>query len=389
MSTEYLSERVKGIFLSKIREVMEKTKRLKAKGLDIVDFSMGRTDFDTPYHIKEVAKKALDQGMVHYTTSVGTISLREAISLRMKQDYNLETNPSEIIVTTGSTEAIYIATQTMLNPGDEFLIPDPMYVYYEGWSFLGGAKAVNFPFDILINNPQALKQYITENTKLLILTSPHNPTGQVIKKDSLEIIADLAKENDFYVISDDVYYKILYDNLDYCNIALFEKMKERTMIIGSLSKAYSMDGWRVGYLIGPKEMIDQALKMHQHVENCPNTFVQEGAKIALTSSQSCVDKMVSEFDRRRRLMMSFFDELKIPYARPQGAFFIFPNISKYGMTSKEFCDFLLEEAKVAAIPGDAFGKYGEGYVRFAYTKSYENIEKGLNRIKKALDKLVL
>ncbi|MDD5690009.1 MAG: aminotransferase class I/II-fold pyridoxal phosphate-dependent enzyme, partial [Caldisericia bacterium] len=289
MSKDYLSERTKGIFPSKIREVMDKAKELKDTGINIIDFSIGRPDFDTPGHIKEAAKKALDKGMVHYTASAGTVSLRESICLRMKQDFNLETHPAEIIVTLGATEANYIATQTLLNHGDEVLIPEPMYVYYTGWSFLGGAKAISFPLEILIHNPLSLEKYITKKTKLLILTSPHNPTGQVIGKEALKVVADLAKKNNFFIISDDIYNKILYDSIEYCSIALFEKMKERTLIIGSLSKTYAMDGWRVGYLIGPEEIIPEALKMHQHVLSCPNTFVQEAAKIALTESQDCVE----------------------------------------------------------------------------------------------------
>lgn len=387
MAINHLSERVKGIFPSIIREVMDKTKQLKDQGVEIIDFSIGRPDFDTPEHIKEATKKALDKGMVHYTASAGTLTLREAISNRVKQDFNIVADPSEIIVTLGASEANYIATQTLLNKDDEVLIPEPMYVYYEGWSFLGGAKAISFPLDILLKDTESLKKYISNKTKLLILTSPHNPTGIVVPKDNLKVIADLAVENDFFVISDEIYSKIIYDNINYYSIALFDNMKERTLIIGSLSKTYAMDGWRIGYLIGPKTIINQALKMHQHVLSCQNTFVQEGAKIALSESQECVESMVEEFNRRRKLMMAFFDDLKLPYHRPQGAFYVFPDITRYGLTSKNFCNYLLEKARIAVIPGDAFGKSGEGYVRFAYTNAYENIEKGLNQMKDALNHL--
>jgi aspartate/methionine/tyrosine aminotransferase len=387
MITSPISTRAKGIYPSKIREVMDKTKYLKNQGIEVIEFSIGRPDFDTPKHIKEATKIALDKGLVHYTTSAGTLELREAIIYRLKEDSQLIFEPDEIIVTVGAAEANYIATQTILNPGDEVLVPEPMYVYYSGWSFLGGATTVNFPLDLLLKQPEDLERYITEKTKLLILTSPHNPTGKVISRQSLEKIADLAKKYNFLVISDEIYNQLIYDNVECISIAKFEGMKERTLTIGSLSKTYAMDGWRVGYLIAPKPLIEEALKIHQHILSCPNTFVQEGARVALSSSQECVGKMVQEFDRRRKLMMSYLDDLELPYDQPQGAFYIFPSIKKFGLSSEEFCDYLLAEARVAVIPGDAFGQLGEGHVRFAYTTSYENIEKGMEKVKSALEKL--
>jgi len=387
MITSPISTRAKGIYPSKIREVMDKTKELKNQGIEVIEFSIGRPDFDTPKHIKEATKIALDKGLVHYTTSAGTLELREAIIYRLKEDSQLIFEPDEIIVTVGAAEANYIATQTILNPGDEVLVPEPMYVYYSGWSFLGGATTVNFPLDILLKQPEDLERYITEKTKLIILTSPHNPTGKVISRQSLEKIADLAKKYNFLVISDEIYNQLIYDNVECISIAKFEGMKERTLTIGSLSKTYAMDGWRVGYLIAPKPLIEEALKIHQHILSCPNTFVQEGARVALSSSQECVGKMVHEFDRRRKLMMSYLDDLELPYDQPKGAFYIFPSIKKFGLSSEEFCNYLLEEARVAVIPGDAFGQLGEGHVRFAYTTSYENIEKGMEKVKSALEKL--
>ena len=387
MITSPISTRAKGIYPSKIREVMDKTKYLKNQGIEVIEFSIGRPDFDTPKHIKEATKIALDKGLVHYTTSAGTLELREAIIYRLKEDSQLIFEPDEIIVTVGAAEANYIATQTILNPGDEVLIPEPMYVYYSGWSFLGGATTVNFPLDLLLKQPEDLERYITEKTKLIILTSPHNPTGKVISRQSLEKIADLAKKYNFLVISDEIYNQLIYDNVECISIAKFEGMKERTLTIGSLSKTYAMDGWRVGYLIAPKPLIEEALKIHQHILSCPNTFVQEGARVALSSSQECVGKMVHEFDRRRKLMMSYLDDLELPYDQPKGAFYIFPSIKKFGLSSEEFCNYLLAEARVAVIPGDAFGQLGEGHIRFAYTTSYENIEKGMEKVKSALEKL--
>ena len=388
MISSKVSDRVKGINFSKIREMTSKAKKMKSEGMDIIELSQGRPDFDTPDHIIQATFKALKKGLVHYDLSAGTVALREAIAYRTKEDFNLNVDIDEIIVTVGASEANYLVTQTILDPGDEMIIPDPMYVYYPGFSFLGGAKTTSVPLDIILQEPEELEKYITKKTKLILLTSPHNPTGQIIPKKSLEIIADLAQKYNFFVISDDIYNKIIYEeNMNRISIANLKGMRERTFIIGSLSKTYAMDGWRVGYLIRPKSIIREALKMHQHILSCPNTFVQEGARIALTSSQSCVEEMVKEFDRRRKLMMSYFDDMGISYKPPQGAFYVFPSIKQFGMNSEKFCDFLLNEARVAVVPGSAFGKLGEGYVRFSYTTDYELIKEGMERVKSALKRL--
>lgn len=382
------SQRVQGLHFSKIREMTAKAKKMKSEGIDIIELSQGRPDFDTPKHIIEATEDALQKGLVHYDLSAGTISLREAISYRLKEDSDLDIDVEEIIVTIGASEANYLVTQTLLDPGDEMIIPDPMYVYYPGFSFLGGAKTVSVPLDMILRQPEELEKYITKKTKLILLTSPHNPTGQVIPKQSLEIIAHLAQKYGFYVISDDIYNKMIYEkDIDYINIARLGNIKDRTFIIGSLSKTYAMDGWRIGYLIGPKDLMKQALKMHQHILSCPNTFIQEGARVALTSSQDCVEEMVKEFDRRRKLMMSYFDDMGISYKPPQGAFYVFPSIQKFGMNSEEFCDFLLNKARVAVVPGSAFGKLGEGYVRFSYTTDYGLIKEAMERIKQAMKQL--
>ena len=383
-----VSDRVKALNFSKIRDWTNKAKAMKNKGIDVVELSQGRPDFDTPDHIIKATEEALKKGMVHYDLSAGTLALREAIAYRTKEDFNLDVDIDEIIVTIGASEANYLATQTLLNPGDEIIIPDPMYVYYPGWSFLAGAKTISAPLDIILNEPEKLENYITEKTKLILLTSPHNPTGQVIPRKSLEVIASLSQKYNFFVISDDIYNKMIYENKsEYISIATLDNMRKRTLMIGSLSKTYAMDGWRIGYLIGPENIIKQATKMHQHVLSCPNTFVQEGARVALTSSQDCVDKMVKEFDRRRKLMMSYLDDMGISYKPPQGAFYVFPSIKQFGMNSEKFCDFLLNEARVAVVPGSAFGKLGEGYVRFSYTTDYELIKEGMERVKVALKKI--
>ena len=390
MSNKWSSARVQGIKFSAIREVLIKIEAAKKQGMSITNFSIGRPDFDTPEHIKAAAKDALDRGMVHYTASPGILPLREALSMRLEKDFQLTVDPDEIIFTFGATEAIYIALQAILEPGDEVVVPEPMYVYYTGWSFLGGATCVTIPLaeaDGFLLTAERLKEFITDKTKVVILNSPNNPTGQVYQREELEKIAALAIANDFLVISDDIYNHQVFDDLTYYPIARFPGMKERTIIIGSFSKSYAMDGWRIGYLVAPPTIIPGAMKIHQHIASCPNTFVQFGAQAALEGPQDCVREMADEFDRRRKLVISCLDQIGLPCVRPRGAFYAFPSIRKYGMTSKDFSDFLLSAARVAVVPGSAFGDAGEGHIRIAYSTSYEAIEEGMERVGKALQNL--
>ncbi len=390
MSSKWSSKRAQGIKFSEIREVFAKVEAAKKEGISITNFSIGRPDFDTPEHIKAAAKAALDRGMVHYTASPGILPLREALSKRLDEDFNLEIDPEAVIFTSGATEAIYIALQAILEPGDEVVVPEPMYVYYTGWSFLGGASCVTVPLteaDGFQLTADRLKEFITDRTKVVILNSPNNPTGQVYDKAVLEEISALAVSHDFLVIADDIYNHLVFDDIDYYSIARCADMKERTLIIGSFSKSYAMDGWRIGYLAAPLPIISDAMKMHQHIVSCPNAFVQFGAQAALEGPQDCVRQMAAEFDRRRKRVISCLDEIDMPCVRPRGAFYAFPSIRKYGMTSKDFSDFLLSEARVAVVPGSAFGAAGEGHIRIAYSTPYEEIEQGMERIGEAVQHL--
>jgi aminotransferase len=279
---------------------------------------------------------------------------------------------------------------SVLDPGDEVLVPEPMYVYYGGYVFVGGAKCVPIPLkeeNQFLLRAEDLEKYINEKTKVLILNFPHNPTGQVLLREDLEPIARAANRHNILVVADDIYSGMLYDGAEFFPLAKAPGMKERTLTIGSFSKTYAMDGWRIGYLIAPREVISHALKLHQHVVSCPNTFVQVGAQVALTASQDCVREMVAEFDRRRRKLMSRLSEIGLPYVRPRGAFYVFPSIKKFGFTSNQFADFLFQKARVAVVPGDAFGPGGEGYVRISYCASVEEIEEGMERVRSALAQL--
>ena len=385
-----VANRTKGIYPSKIREVLVKADELKKQGIEIADFTLGRPDFDTPAHIKEATKKALDKGLVHYTASAGSLEFQEAICYRYYEDYNLKFEPNQIIATVGASQAIYIALQGILNPGDEIIAPAPMYVYYEGLSYLAGAKLVSVPVsyeDEFIIKTEMLEKYITPKTKAMILTSPNNPTGQVMDKKTVIEISKLAIKYNLTIIADDIYDKILYDDVDYLPMVKAPGMKDRTVTIGSFSKTYAMDGWRIGYLIIPKQLYNGIFKLNQHTVSCPNTFVQIGATKALTDSQQCVRNMVKEFDRRRLLIMRYFDENKISYVRPKGAFYIFPSVKEFGLDSNKLCMYLLNEARIAIVPGSAFGTAGEGHIRIAFSAPYEKIEQGMNRMMLALNKL--
>ncbi|MCL1874973.1 MAG: pyridoxal phosphate-dependent aminotransferase [Synergistaceae bacterium] len=384
------AERTKGIYPSKIREVLGKVEEFRKQGVHITDFSIGRPDFDTPGHIKAAAKEALDKGQVHYTASQGTRKFQEAVCHRFKEDFGLEFAPEDVFATVGASQAIYLAFQGILDPGDEVIAPQPMYVYYGGLAFLAGAKVVSVPIsddELFIPTAEKLAQYITPKTKAILLTSPNNPTGQIIDRDEILKIAELAAKHDLIVVSDDIYNAVIYDGADYMPIAKAPGMKERTIVINSFSKTYAMDGWRIGSLIVPHSMVPDMLKLQQHIISCPNTFVQAGAVAALTESQECAREMTEEFDRRRKLIMSYFDDMNIPYVRPRGAFYIFPDMRRWGMNSKDLALYLLKEARIATVPGDAFGAIGEGHIRIAFSTSYEEIDSGMQRMMEALKNL--
>ena len=390
VNAKYLAKRTGKVGLSPIRKVFDKVQDAQRQGIDVINLSVGRPDFDTPDHIKAAAQTAIQQGKVHYTASPGLVELREAVCRRLADDHRLNYDPAEVLISVGATQAIYCALQTVLNPGDEVLIPEPMYVYYAGWSQLCEASAVSIPLngdDRFRLNIEEIKKRVTARTKVFILTSPHNPTGQVFEKNDLVELGKLAVQNDFLIISDDIYSRLLYDDFEYYHVAQDPDVKDRTIIIGSFSKCYAMDGWRIGYMVGPRDIMAAALKIHQHTISCPNTFVQIGAHKALTDSQDCVDEMIAEFDRRRKMIIDHLDAMAIPYVRPQGAFYIFPSIKHFGMDSEAFCDYLFEEARTAVVPGISFGPSGEGYIRISYATAYDRIEKSMDRMAAAIKRI--
>lgn len=386
------ANRMEKIQLSGIRNVFEKVGEMERRGEKIIHMEIGEPDFDTFIHIKDSAKRALDEGIVHYTPSAGLPELREAIAKKLFRDNGIEIDPrKELLITIGATEAVFLCMVGILNPGDEILVPEPMFIYYADWGEFAGAKTVSVPLREEENfrlKPEDIDRCATPNSRMLVLNSPHNPTGTVLDQDSLAAISEVAQKHDLIVLSDEVYEKMVYDGAKHYSIASFPGMKSRTLTINSFSKTFSMTGWRLGYVVGNPNLIEALLKVHQHTVACPVSFAQKGALAALTSSQQCVDEMVEEFDRRRKLVvarLSLIDGVKL--VRPQGAFYVFASIKALGKSSQEIADYLLEEAKVAVVPGSCFGSLGEGYIRIAYSTSHDHLEEGLSRIKVALTKL--
>jgi aspartate/methionine/tyrosine aminotransferase len=387
MQSNRLANKTEGIKLSAIRRVTAKIKQATRQGVEISNLAAGRLDFDSPPHVKQATQKAMAEGWVHYADSMGREDLRETLARRLGKDFRLDIDPERIIITLGATEAMYVALQSILNPGDEVLVPQPMYVYYDGWIAMNQGQLVPVPLnpqkDFLLK-VERVRPLVSPRTKALIINSPHNPTGQVFEEKDILAIARLAIEKDFYIVCDEIYSHLLYEGAKHFPVAAAPGMESRTIIAGSLSKTYAMDGWRLGYLICPQEMVNTALKIHQYTVGSVNTFVQFGARAALGQSQEFVRNVLAVLTRRRELMLSYLDEMEIPYVRPRGAFYVYPDISRFGYGTQRFSEFLFKQARVAVVPGNAFGPGGEGYVRMTYCAPRKEIEQAMQRMRSAL-----
>jgi aspartate/methionine/tyrosine aminotransferase len=356
---------------------------------DVIRLEIGEPDMDTPLHIKEAAKKALDEGFTHYTPFSGFKDLREAIAEKVKAENGVEADPErEIIVTPGACCSVYCAILSMVNPKEEVLVPDPGWPHYDPCIKIAGGVPVHYPQleenDFRVN-PADLAIKVNENTKAILINSPNNPTGSVLSRKNLEDIAQIAKENDLIVISDEVYEKILYDDAEHVSIASLPSMRERTVTINALSKTYAMTGWRTGYAIAREEIIAQMAKLVLYTSTCTNSIAQRASITALKGSQNFVVEMVREYKRRRDFLVKRLNQIKgISCKLPKGAFYIFPNVRELNMSSLDCASYLLEHAKVSVVPGSGFGEHGEGYLRLSYATSIENLEKAMNRIEKAL-----
>ena len=384
--TKPLSNAVLGLKPSGIRKFFDIVSEMK----DAISLGVGEPDFDTPWHIRDEGIYALEKGKTFYTSNAGLKELREEICKYQKRHQNINYNPlSEVIVTVGGSEAIDIGLRAMINAGDEVIIPQPSYVSYEPCAILAGAKPVKIALKAENEfrlTPEELEAVITENTKVLILPYPNNPTGAVMGREDLEKIADIIIKNDIYVMSDEIYGALTY-NGEHVSIASLEGMKERTILIDGFSKAFAMTGWRLGYACGPEHIIKQMTKIHQFAIMCAPTTSQYAAVEALKNGEDDVKAMRQEYNQRRRYLMNVFKEMGLECFEPFGAFYVFPCIKEFGMTSEEFATKFLEEERVAAVPGSAFGDSGEGFLRISYAYSLDNLKIAMERLKQFVKNL--
>ncbi len=381
-----VSEKVKNIKPSGIRKFFDIVSEMK----DAISLGVGEPDFDTPWHIRDEGIYAFEKGKTFYTSNLGLMSLREEISNYIKRKQNIYYNPEdEILVTVGGSEAIDIGLRAMVNAGDEVIIPQPSYVSYAPCADLAGAKNVFVNLKAENNfklTADELKNAITDKTKILVLPYPNNPTGAVMGKSDLEEIAKIVIEKDIFVISDEIYAELTY-NGKHVSIASLEGMKERTLLINGFSKAYAMTGWRLGYACGPKELLKQMTKIHQYAIMCAPTISQYAAIEALKNGDNDVLEMKVSYNQRRRFLLNAFEDMGLECFEPNGAFYVFPCIKEFGMTSEEFATKFLQEEHVAAVPGTAFGESGEGFLRISYAYSLDTLKIAMERLKRFVNNL--
>jgi len=390
-----LANRVKGIKPSPTLAIDAKAKQMKAEGVDVIGFGAGEPDFDTPVHIKQTAVDALEKGMTKYTPVAGTLPARDAVAAKLKRDQGLEYARDQIIISCGAKHTLYNIFQALVQEGDEVVIPAPYWVSYPPQVILAGADPV------ILNSTEEngfvptmadMEKVITPRTRALVINSPCNPTGAGYPRERLEEIAALVMEKGIYVISDEIYEKTVYDDFEFFSIAQVPGMKDQTVVVNGLSKAYSMTGWRIGYAAGPGELIGAMTKIQSQSTSNPVSFCMPAAEEALNGPQDFVAMMVSQFDKRRRYIVDRLNDMDgVSCFTPKGAFYAFPNFSGlYGRSFKgerignstDFADYLLREARVAIVPGVAFG--ADSFARLSYATSMENIEEGLNRIEAAI-----
>ena len=381
-----LSKKIVEIEPSGIRKFFDIVSEMK----DAISLGVGEPDFDTPWHIREEGIYALERGRTVYTSNSGLLELRQEICRYLERRFQVSYDyQNEVFVTVGGSEAIDGALRAMLDPGDEVLIPQPSYVCYEPCTILADGVPVIIELeekDQFKLTREKLLQSITDKTKVLILPFPNNPTGAIMTKEDLAEIVDVIIEKDLFVISDEIYGELTYGQ-KHTTIASFPGMWERTLLISGFSKAYAMTGWRLGYIAGPAYIIEQILKIHQFAIMCAPTNSQYAAIEAMRNGDEDVARMCTAYNQRRNFLMKAFKEMGIECFEPFGAFYVFPNIKKYGMTSDEFAMQLLKEEKVAVVPGTAFGKCGEGFLRISYAYSIEDLKIALERIERFIQKL--
>ena len=382
-----LSDKVTAIEPSGIRKFFDIVSEMK----DAVSLGVGEPDFDTPWHIREEGIYSLEKGKTFYTSNAGLRELRVEITNYLKRRCNLTYDPDkELLVTVGGSEAIDIALRAMLNPGDEVLIPQPSFVSYLPCTILAGGKPVVIELeekDQFRLTPKKLREKITDKTKILIMPFPNNPTGAVMRREDLEAVAQIILEHDLFVLSDEIYCELTFGSERHVSIASLPGMQERTVLINGFSKSYAMTGWRLGYAAAPHVIQEQMLKIHQFAIMCAPTTSQYAAISAVRDGDGDVEMMRESYDQRRRFVLHAFEEMGLRCFEPNGAFYAFPSIKRFGMTSDEFATRFLQEEKVAVVPGTAFGACGEGFLRVSYAYSLKSLKEALGRMERFVKRL--
>ena len=381
-----LNSKITGIQPSGIRKFFDIVSEMK----DAISLGVGEPDFDTPWHIREEGIHSLERGRTFYTSNSGLKELRDEITRYIKRKYKVDYNPvTETLVTVGGSEAIDMALRVMLDPGDEVLVPQPSYVSYVPCSIMAGGTPVPIELeekDEFRLTPEKLQEKITPKTKVLVLPFPNNPTGAIMEKEDLEKIIPIIEEHDLFVITDEIYSELSYKGTP-SSIIEFPGMRERTVYINGFSKAYAMTGWRLGYCCGPQIIMQQILKLHQFAIMCAPTTSQYAATEALKNGDDDVAKMRESYNERRRYLVTRLREMGMECFEPYGAFYVFPSIKRFNMSSEEFATRLLQEEKVALVPGTAFGDCGEGFLRISYAYSLQDLKKALDRIESFVKRL--
>ena len=381
-----LSDKIKKIKPSGIRKFFD----LASTVDNVISLGVGEPDFQTPWSIRKTAIDTLEKKRIIYSANSGLAALRTEISSYINKKMNVSYDPqNEVIVTVGGSEAIDISLRALINPGDEVLIVEPCFVCYAPIVELSGGIPVSINTRIEDNfklTPELLKEKITKKTKLLILPFPNNPTGAIMTREDLEKIAEIIRNTNIMILSDEIYSELTYGR-KHCSIVQIEGMQERTILINGFSKAFAMTGWRLGYLAAPSPIVNQVLKIHQYAIMCSPTISQYAAIEALENCDREVKKMVAEYNIRRRLLVESFNKMGLTCFNPEGAFYVFPCIKSTGLTSEQFCEQLLENQKVAVVPGNAFGQSGEGFIRVSYAYSLKHLMEALKRIQAFLDNI--
>jgi aspartate/methionine/tyrosine aminotransferase len=384
-----LAQRMERLGTETAFEVLARARALEAQGREIIHLEIGEPDFDTPGHIIDAAVKALREGQTHYTPSAGIPAVRQTLSEHVSRTRNIETRPDEVVVTPGAKPIMFFVILALLNEGDEAIYPDPGFPIYESMINFVGARAVPLPLreeKAFRFDPDEFRSLVTDRTRLIILNSPQNPTGGILTKEDLEVVAEVARERDIMVLSDEVYEQILYEG-EHVSIMSLPEMQSRTILLDGFSKTYAMTGWRLGYGVMPAPLASQVTKLMVNSNSCTAAFTQLAGVAALTGPRDEVKAMVAAFHERRDVIVAGLNQIPgFRCANPAGAFYAFPNIEGTGMASKELADYLLNEAGVAVLSGTSFGRYGEGYLRFSYANSIPNIQRALERIRQALEK---